>query len=86
MAWEHTPVSERDDVGTVAAGPGAAAVDPPPGPGRPEIPRTLVVTNDYPPRVGGVQQYVWNLVRLLPPDRVEVLAPRWEGWRAHDAA
>jgi phosphatidylinositol alpha-1,6-mannosyltransferase len=44
-----------------------------------------VVTNDYPPRVGGVQQYVWNLVRSLPADRVEVLAPRWEGWRAHDA-
>jgi phosphatidylinositol alpha-1,6-mannosyltransferase len=53
---------------------------------QPEIPRTLVVTNDYPPRVGGVQQYVWNLVRSLPAARVEILAPRWEGWRAHDAA
>jgi phosphatidylinositol alpha-1,6-mannosyltransferase len=56
------------------------------GHARPEIPRTLVVTNDYPPQVGGVQQYVWNLVRSLPGDRVEVLAPRWAGWRAHDAA
>jgi phosphatidylinositol alpha-1,6-mannosyltransferase len=89
MAWEHTPVSERVDdqaaVGGVRieamASPGAGA-----GPGPPEIPRTLVVTNDYPPRVGGVQQYVWNLVRSLPADRVEVLAPRWEGWREHDAA
>src|SRR5207247_56586 len=45
----------------------------------------LVVTNDFPPRVGGVQQYVWNLVRHLPPDRVSVLAPIWPGWREHDA-
>src|SRR5437867_3067670 len=35
-----------------------------------DLPRTLVVTNDFPPRVGGVQQYVWNLVRHLPSDRV----------------
>lgn len=45
-----------------------------------------MVTNDFPPRVGGVQQYVYNLVRHLPPDRVAVLAPRWAGWRAFDGA
>jgi phosphatidylinositol alpha-1,6-mannosyltransferase len=50
-----------------------------------EIPRTLVVTNDFPPRVGGVQQYVWNLVQRLPPDRVGVMAPSWPGWRERDA-
>jgi phosphatidylinositol alpha-1,6-mannosyltransferase len=50
-----------------------------------EVPGVLVVTNDFPPRVGGVQQYVWNLVRRLPADRVAVLAPRWPGWREHDA-
>ncbi|HXF56824.1 MAG TPA: glycosyltransferase family 4 protein [Actinomycetota bacterium] len=55
-----------------------------PGPGV-EVPPVLVVTNDFPPRVGGVQQYVWNLVRRLPPDRVAVLAPNWPGWREHDA-
>jgi phosphatidyl-myo-inositol dimannoside synthase len=49
-----------------------------------EDPRVLVVTNDYPPRVGGVQQYVWNLTRNLPADRVAVLAPNWPGWQAHD--
>jgi phosphatidylinositol alpha-1,6-mannosyltransferase len=49
-----------------------------------DVPRTLVVTNDFPPRVGGVQQYVWNLVRNLPADRVAVLAPSWPGWREHD--
>jgi phosphatidyl-myo-inositol dimannoside synthase len=48
------------------------------------VPRTLVVTNDFPPRVGGVQQYVFNLVRHLPPDRVAVITPNWPGWREHD--
>ena len=66
------------DAITEAAGEGAATVRP--------VPRTLVVTNDFPPRVGGVQQYVWNLVRRLPAARVAVLAPNWTGWRAHDAA
>ena len=51
-----------------------------------DVPRTLVVTNDFPPRVGGVQQYVWNLVSRLPSDRVAVLAPNWPGWREHDAS
>jgi phosphatidyl-myo-inositol dimannoside synthase len=50
------------------------------------VPRILFVTNDFPPRIGGVQQYEWNLVRNLPPDRVVVLAPNWPGWREHDAA
>jgi phosphatidylinositol alpha-1,6-mannosyltransferase len=50
-----------------------------------DVPRTLVVTNDFPPRLGGVQQYVWNLVRQLPSDRVAVVAPRWPGWQEHDA-
>ena len=51
-----------------------------------DSPRVLVVTNDFPPRVGGVQQYVWNLVRHLPADRVAVVAPNWPGWREHDRA
>jgi phosphatidyl-myo-inositol dimannoside synthase len=50
------------------------------------VPRVLVVTNDFPPRVGGVQQYEWNVVRHLPADRVMVLAPNWLGWREHDSA
>jgi phosphatidylinositol alpha-1,6-mannosyltransferase len=51
-----------------------------------DAPRTLVVTNDFPPRVGGVQQYVERLVAGLPADRVAVLAPVWPGWRDHDEA
>jgi phosphatidylinositol alpha-1,6-mannosyltransferase len=48
-------------------------------------PRVLVVTNDFPPKVGGVQQYVWNLVRHLPQDRVAaVLAPKYRGWGRFD--
>jgi phosphatidyl-myo-inositol dimannoside synthase len=50
-----------------------------------DVPRVLVVTNDFPPRVGGVQQYVSNVVDNLPPERVAVLAPNWPGWRAYDA-
>jgi len=53
---------------------------------RTTIPRTLVVTNDFPPRVGGVQQYVWNVVANLPAKRIAVLAPNWPGWKEHDAA
>jgi phosphatidylinositol alpha-1,6-mannosyltransferase len=52
----------------------------------PAAPRVLLVTNDFPPRVGGVQQYEWNIIRHLPHERVMVLAPNWEGWREHDAA
>jgi phosphatidylinositol alpha-1,6-mannosyltransferase len=49
-----------------------------------DVPRTLIVTNDFPPRVGGVQQYVWNVASNLPADRVAVVAPNWPGWREHD--
>lgn len=63
----------------------AASPDPGPGAREEAVPRVLVVTNDFPPRIGGIQQYVWNVVRHLPPERVAVLAPNWPGWREHDA-
>ncbi len=50
-----------------------------------DVPRTLIVTNDFPPRVGGVQQYVYNLAANLPAERVAVFAPNWPGAREHDA-
>jgi len=31
------------------------------------------VLNDFPPKVGGIQSYVWELVRRLPPDQTVVL-------------
>lgn len=51
-----------------------------------EIPRTLVVTNDFPPKVGGIQRTLGSLCRTLPADRVFVLAPTFEGADAHDAS
>ncbi|HEX6400518.1 MAG TPA: glycosyltransferase family 4 protein [Actinomycetota bacterium] len=50
-----------------------------------EIPRTLMVTNDFPPRVGGIQRTLWSLCAELPPERLAVLAPTWTGARAFDA-
>jgi len=51
-----------------------------------DVPRTLLVTNDYPPRVGGIQRTLEALVRRLPPDRVAVLCPQHEGAGAFDEA
>ncbi len=51
-----------------------------------DVPRTLLVTNDYPPRVGGIQRTLEALVRHLPPERVSVLCPDWDGAEAWDAA
>jgi phosphatidyl-myo-inositol dimannoside synthase len=51
-----------------------------------ELPNTLLVTNDFPPRVGGIQRTLEALWRELPPDRVSVLCPEWEGGVAYDAA
>src|SRR5438552_514359 len=33
----------------------------------------LLVTNDFPPKVGGIQSYLWELWRRLPPDSFSVL-------------
>ena len=51
-----------------------------------DVPRTLLVTNDYAPRVGGIQRTLEALVRQLPPDRVAVLCPQHEGAAAFDEA
>lgn len=46
----------------------------------------LLVTNDFPPKVGGIQSYLWELWRRLPPDRFAVLTTPYEGAAAWDAA
>jgi phosphatidylinositol alpha-1,6-mannosyltransferase len=46
----------------------------------------LLVTNDFPPKVGGIQSYLWELWRRLPPERVTVLTTPYEGAGAWDAA
>ncbi|HEY5856889.1 MAG TPA: glycosyltransferase family 4 protein [Aldersonia sp.] len=43
------------------------------------MPRTLLVTNDFPPRSGGIQSYLHALATRLPPDDLVVYAPRWRG-------
>lgn len=47
--------------------------------------RTLVVTNDFPPRAGGIQSFVHGLVERQPAGSVVVYAPAWEGAAAFDA-
>jgi phosphatidylinositol alpha-1,6-mannosyltransferase len=51
-----------------------------------DVPRTLLVTNDYPPRVGGIQRTLEALVSRLPPERVAVLCPTSDGAEAFDGA
>ena len=46
---------------------------------------TLIVTNDFPPRQGGIQSFVHGLACLLPPDQVAVYAPAWDGAKAFDS-
>ena len=50
-----------------------------------DIPRTLLVTNDFPPRVGGIQRTLEALWKALPPQSVSVLSPSWEGAESYDA-
>src|SRR5271166_3677340 len=35
--------------------------------------RCLLVTNDFPPKIGGIQSYLYELFRRLPPAEVTVL-------------
>ena len=46
----------------------------------------LLVTNDFPPKVGGIQSYLWQLWSRLPPERVTVLTTAHPGAGAFDAA
>ncbi|ODU01160.1 MAG: alpha-(1-2)-phosphatidylinositol mannosyltransferase [Pseudonocardia sp. SCN 72-86] len=47
--------------------------------------RTLLVTNDFPPRAGGIQTYLQALADRLPAGELAVYAPAWEGAPAFDA-
>ncbi|MCK9903963.1 alpha-(1-2)-phosphatidylinositol mannosyltransferase [Parafrankia colletiae] len=48
--------------------------------------RVLAVTNDFPPRPGGIQAYVHNFASRLPSDEIVVYAPAWRGAAEFDAA
>ena len=47
--------------------------------------RTLLVTNDFPPRPGGIQQFVHNLAVRQPAGSVVVYASSWRGDTTFDA-
>jgi phosphatidylinositol alpha-1,6-mannosyltransferase len=49
------------------------------------MPKVLIVTNDFPPRAGGIQFFVHALAVRLPPESVHVYAPAWEGAAEFDA-
>ncbi len=51
-----------------------------------QVPATLLVTNDFPPRIGGIQRTLEALWRELPADRVGVFCPDWDDAEAYDAA
>lgn len=48
--------------------------------------RHLLVTNDFPPKIGGIQSYLWELWRRLPPSEAVVLTTPHAGSEAFDAA
>jgi phosphatidylinositol alpha-1,6-mannosyltransferase len=39
----------------------------------------ILLTNDFPPKVGGIQSYLWELWRRLPPDEVTVYTASHSG-------
>jgi phosphatidyl-myo-inositol dimannoside synthase len=47
--------------------------------------RTLLITNDFPPRPGGIQQFVHNLAVRQPAGSLLVYASTWKGAAAFDA-
>ena len=53
--------------------------------GRPRLMTHLFVTNDFPPKVGGIQTMLWELWRRLDPSSFAVLTTPYDGDRAWDA-
>lgn len=50
------------------------------------LPKILVLTNDFPPRQGGIESFVEAVVRRLPPESVVVYARGQVGDAAYDAS
>src|ERR1700689_4335054 len=44
----------------------------------------VLVTNDFPPKIGGIQSYLYDLWRRLPPQDVTVLTTSFEGSAGFD--
>jgi len=43
--------------------------------------KTLIVTNDFPPRPGGIQTFVHNMAKRMPGERITVYASTWRDGR-----
>ena len=44
-----------------------------------QVSHTLFITNDFPPRPGGIQTFVYELVRQFPSSDVTVISSTWDG-------
>lgn len=44
----------------------------------------FVVTNDFPPRIGGINYYVDQMMRRFTPGTVTIFTSRFAGWEAFD--
>jgi len=51
-----------------------------------DVPTTLLVTNDFPPSVGGIQRTLEALAREFPPDRIGVFCPASPDDGTYDAS
>jgi phosphatidylinositol alpha-1,6-mannosyltransferase len=47
--------------------------------------KTLVITNDFPPRPGGIQTFVHGLIAGIDPKNIVVLTSKYKGWQEFDA-
>src|SRR5262249_3128038 len=47
---------------------------------------SLLVTNDFPPKIGGIQSVLYELWRRLPPEETTALTTPYEGARAWDTS
>lgn len=48
--------------------------------------RTLIITNDFPPRPGGIQTFGYEIAKRFNPESLTVLTSNWEGAAEFDAA
>lgn len=51
---------------------------------RDHTPKTLFITNDFPPRIGGFQSYYFGLVQALAPEDIVIMAPSHPGAASFD--
>jgi len=49
-----------------------------------QVSNTLFITNDFPPRPGGIQTFVHEIVRQFDPNSVSVLTSEWNGSNEFD--